>query len=395
MARSFTPDLIELHQRADSDGPPVLRAWSNLSQAVGLSQTLFPDEGAVLSALRVDFESQVLNNLFWIGLPEPLQKIRGRFVTVMRAPEAHVLAVSKEQHDEIARVLAPELRLKLDIEKNVRSLERGIQRRYDALIAIDNWLDDLEDRMDKFYLEEIGKMLLRGRAPSRAQMRAPETLKVLAQRRIAEIPSVIQTMAEMEANQEALQLRLERIKLCEAKLRVLKARLEKAGITLTPPKVTIPEREELRPAPSSPSTPYLGRPRTPKKEDPKTSIKGEPETAQDQFEFTLQRLREVVQIGNEVGSLRLMIAEGASIRQRLEQPWTELLTQLGFKGKLIVAPSYESLAQGESPIIMPRRMHTHTHKWKHACRAPLFVIDFAHPKLLLNYLNEPSSLKNK
>lgn len=395
MARSFTPDLIELHQRADRDGPPVLRVWTTLSQAVGLSQTLFPDEEALLFALRGDFESQALNTLFLLGPPEPLKKVRDRFAIVMRAPEAHVLAVSKEQHDEIVRVLAPELRLKLDIEREVRSLERGIQRRYDELKAIDGWLDELENHMNALNLKEMVNLLMGGRPSARGQNSASERLQLLAKRKIDQIPSVIQTMVEMEDKQEVLQSRLERIKLCESKLSVLKARLEEAGITLTPPKVTLPAREEMKPAPSSPGAPYLGRARASKKENPPSPIKGELETSKDQFEFTLQRLREAIQLGNDVGSLRLMIPSDGPIRQNLDQPWSELLTRLGFNGKLIVAPSYESLARGEAPIVMARRMHTHTDRWKRTSKARLFVIDFAHPKLLLNYLNGGSSLKNK
>lgn len=384
VARSFTPDLLALRELTEQTAcASVLKIWTANSVGVEVAGQPFPDEAEVIAGLTEDFNSAALNNLFCFGQPKPIADIRSRHSNVMRAPEAHILDISRTQYAEIIKLVSTEP----DLEKRKSVLERAELKRRTLVTELIEQMDKLEEEAEQLlvietcpYLE-LRKELLKGRRQSASD------IEQLAKRKFALLTSTIGEARSILTELYALEAGLAVIRSSKAKLIRLKARIDQAHPTLAKPAVE-PIRLE-RPlqqeafAPLKTEVVNRVNPRHLEQTKRGAAASDSNPERKDPVQSSLDRVREAVALGNESGVLRLVIPKEGQVRVRGEVAWKQLLDELGFTGDLIVAPSYESLAIGAVPIIMPRKMNTHTHRWKKAVTAPVFIIDFAHPALLL------------
>lgn len=387
MAKSFVPDLLALRETAEQGDAPVLRIWTRLSAGVGLAQTSYPDEEDVLGALTADFRSDALNGLFYFGQPKPIAEIRERHARVMRAPVDHVLAISREQYGELLRLASVEP----ELEKRRSVLDRAEARRRALLLNVMQQMDELEMKAEEvlffetFPSPELRKVLLKG------QRRSALELKEQVGRKLDLLKTTGQEAHSILDELKLLEAKLAVIRASKAKLTRLKARIDQAPAERTQeaqekvvPKVVTSPNPTLSRDASGGTKKRLGE----KASTSERAVATPPKEEIHPMQTSLDRVRDAVVHGNEVGSLRLVIPLEGNVHTKLKNAWTSLLNELGFKGRLVLC-AYESLDRdGSTPLIMPRKMYTHMNFWTPSLQENIFIIDFAQPALLLRLHQE-------
>lgn len=312
-------------------------------------------------------------------IEEPLVSVEG--VDVLEIPMSDDDVLLTTYRARCARVLA---RIDGGAAK-LNNLRRGLQRRldeYDRLIAYIDGTETVDMMVDFF-----AKKLLQGADFHRSL----EQMLAVIDRRTERLIMLIREIHGCEEEIEEIETGLLMKERLEARMAEIVAKLrcteDGNGAGMSPMRRIVEQDSHVSVVKGGASFPVIPKRRARGIQQSNEQQKQEDvQAAFDIFALDLNKIREAMRIADENKvSLRVVVAPEGNVRRRNSEQWMELIRVLGFRGdvKFVV---YEELRinDGNSPIIMPRRLNTHKNR-QGRYRAPMFVIELPQ-KLLMNSL---------
>lgn len=372
-----------------------------------LANGLF-DEEAIIETVRAMLEEALC---VFLVFPSSLLALDKTHKEAVRAGNDYLRYALTEQRERLRGILK-----KIGIaddgpsslagrEKQLRNFVRGIKR---LIQQIRHLKIKEKDDIDECILKPAGSVILK-----RAERRLKSVSKKTPSGKIdAVIHEIVLDECVQEVNKwqtqiiELIEEVLDRIedydeleqifmagRRVDAILNRTKRRLQELGATNGEQQQTTAPLTQYAPA---------GAPKPPKRKTLRENGGADEDQQQDEeiakpfdfLEISIEKLRFLIAAVGSTNQIRILVpcVNGKmEIAETFMRQWEYLLRKLGFVGQ-VTAVSYQDLAKTadvQTPILVPRRMNTHSNiGWKKDRFPNLAVIDVDRPKLLANHLNE-------
>lgn len=393
--------LIQLAEEAEKSDKPVYRLWATVHVDKDALHSGYYDVEDLLESLDVMLKDTDM----FLSEPEGIQRLRALRERIGGEKDAYLRQALPVQKQRLSRLLKDADFQAL--EKRHRNLQRYLANAQARLAVFSD--PNEENRLHELFLRRVEKLdrkVLRKLPPSfdlltaveNAFQLAPEVIKIRdeimkdVQDRYKKAQEAVQSLAQqldlaekqlathhkLKVVFEHTGLRLDRLGISDAPVPApsvdasslqtsstapLQVPAERPSARIDQPKMKHVAEVTARPQPSAPHHSMV--------------VQSAPEHASERPDDVV-KLRAVVDFARTSGGkIRVVVPAGKA--GRYIDGWEAVFRALGFSGKVeaVDQKTLQHTSDIDSPIIVPRKMNGHTHKWSGKSFAMITVIDNA------------------
>lgn len=394
-------ELIQLADEAEKSDKPVYKLWA----------TVHVDKDALLSGyydvedLLESLDSMLKDTDMFLSEPDGIQRLRALRERIGGEKDAYLRQALPVQKQRLSRLIKDADFQAL--EKRHRNLQRYLANAQAKLAAFND--PNEENRLHELFLRRVEKLdrkILRKLPRSFDLLTAVENAFQLAPEVIKIRDEIMKDVQDRyQRAQEAVRSLTQQLDLAERQLAIhhkLKAvfdhtglRLDRLGISDVPGSTSSVQASVSQTSSVAPLQVPAERPSA-RADQPKVKrtaeapshpqpsvphhsmvVQSMPESANERPDDVV-KLRAVVDFARTSGGkIRVVVPAGKA--GRYIDGWEAVFRALGFSGKVeaVDQKTLQHTSDIDSPIIVPRKMNGHTHKWSGKSFAMITVIDNA------------------